>query len=295
MILISASWGCAGTAGRAEQTASVLIFGADADLKSVSRNDRVFEALEVGISEPLIAAGFDVLTEDELFSGRGAASGIRRTGDATLALIRSVDEPSARVAAVSTLYANARQMDNQMKIQLRLEIDLIEVASGAAFDDIKLHGPDNWVVTSHCTDACLQRALADRVRQLGHSAGLIAAEKTARYKQRVTRSETWVRESDAARLVELHFLGFAPAELFDLEDLLQEFDGFRDIRLTYSSAYRATYTYDSALSMPKLRQRLAKALEARSLAAEIDAGNERLDIHRIARIRVRNADDDAAW
>ncbi|MEO1037544.1 MAG: hypothetical protein AAFX44_18440 [Pseudomonadota bacterium] len=286
VLLVCSVWGCAGSPSRAEQPRSIMIVGVDADLQSVSRNDRIFGAVEVAMAEPLAAAGYEVLTEDQVIPGRGPASDIRRSGDRTLALVRSVDEPSARFAALCTLYANSRREANQTRLRLRLGVDLVDLADGAV-SDFELTGSDDWFVPDSCTGDCLQRAFTVRAQELAYSAGALVSEQAARRGTRVAENRYTGSDVRLARQVELRFVGFTQAEIFRLEDQLQAFDEFRSIRLVYSSTHRVTYSYVTGLTVPRLHRRLAEELEAQGLDADISPEHDRLDIHRAAAPRAR--------
>lgn len=271
--------GCAGTPVQSgDWTSSILVLGDDADLRTVSRNDRLFGAVEQGMEQPIYAAGYTVLTENELFPDRGEAAGIRRNAARTMAMLTTTDQPAARYAALCALFADARHHDTHTAPRVRLDVSLVDMASGSQIDAFQLASDSDWRLTRTCTGSCLTGALGEQAYALaGTAAGRISERVSGVRQGRGGKSANTLARN---RVVTLHFVGFETDEIYALEDQLQAHRAAQDLRLTYSSWYRVTYAYQSTQSFPRLRKTLATMLETQGLGARMTVDDARIEIER---------------
>ncbi len=238
---------------------NILIMGDDADQDTVPRNSRVFRRVLDTLSNELHNEGFDVFDEvavslDDFAQGRS-----RRTDAEIIDIAKSVKRPPIDIAVIFQIYASAKEMSYTTKIKTRVRGRLLMVKSGQRLGNFEVDSPREWNAPADCPRECILEVVGKYSKTLARDVGSVLAEQLAELYE--SGDDAVTTSGNLSNGFSLVFEGFSSDDMFDIEEYLVVFSGYKTHRPVYSGRRHHEYWYESSITATRLNRNLRKMMD----------------------------------
>jgi len=285
LLLIS----CAGApSSMAIEKPNLLIMGEDADEDTVPRNSRVFRRVLDALSNELHNEGFDVFDETAISLDDFAQGRVRRTDAEIIDIAKSIKRPPIDIAIIFTIYASARDLNYTTKIKTRVSGRILKVSTGQRLGNFEVESPREWNAPAECPRECLLETVGKYSKNISRDVGSVLAEKLAALYD--SGDDSVAGGSDLANGFSLVFEGFTPDDLYDIEEYLVVFRGYKTHRPVYSGRRHHEYWYESTISTNRLNRNLRKMMDHLGISARVGFSGNEYVMTKISPRKKRNLD-----
>ena len=265
-----------GGAPAAADSLNVFIAGEDGDRDTVPRHSRVYKAVVDELSASLQDEGFAVYDEAAITRGGRAQGRMHRSDVELIDAARSIIRPPVDVAVIFSVYARAEDLSYAKKISSQITARLFAVATGRHLGNFQLASPRSLRAPTDCERECLAAVFERDTRRLSRELGRRLAQRlTAVLGARSGQdgpSETRYGGMPAAYT--LVFQDFSAQEVFEIEEYLVVFSGYRHHRPISTGKRRHEYWYETASARGRLNRNLSKMLDYLEMPGQVDlSGN----------------------
>jgi hypothetical protein len=264
-----------GGASVAAESANLLILGADGDQDTVPRQGRIFKGVVDELSVALQDHGFAVY--DEAAITLNSARGRARRDDAELIdIARSVLRPPVDVAIILSIYASAKPLRYTTKVDSQIAARLLNVMTGQHLGSFRVMSPRSLRAPVNCARGCLAEVVERDTRRLSRELGRQLTQRltsmlSARTVPFGSPGDVYSGMPAAYTLV---FDGFSAEEVFEIEEYLVVFSGYRHHRPISTGPRRHEYWYETGSARGRLNRNLNKMLDYLGMPGQVDlSGN----------------------
>ncbi len=285
LLLIS----CAGApSSMAIEKPNLLIMGEDADEDTVPRNSRVFRRVLDALSNELHDEGFDVFDETAVSLDDFAQGRVRRTDAEIIDIAKSIKRPPIDIAIIFTIYASARDLNYTTKIKTRVSGRILKVGSGQRLGNFEVESPREWNAPADCPRECLLETVGKYSKTIARDVGSVLAEKLASLYD--SGDEAVSNSGNLTNGFSLVFEGFSPDDMFDIEEYLVVFQGYKTHRVVYSGRRHHEYWYESGIAATRLNRNLRKMMDHLGISARVGFSGTEYVMTKISQRKKRNLD-----
>jgi hypothetical protein len=280
---------CVGTPAAADSL-NVFIAGEDGERDTAPRHSRVYKAVVDELSASLQDAGFAVYDEAAITRG-GFTEGRMRRSDADLIdAARSIVRPPVDVAVTFSVYARAEDLSYAKKISSQITARLFSVMTGRHLGNFQVASPKSLRAPRDCEHKCLAAIFERDTRRLSRELGRrLALRLTSMLSARSGQdgpSETPYGGMPAAYT--LVFEDFSAQEVFEIEEYLVVFSGYRHHRPISTGHRRHEYWYETASARGRLNRNLSKMLDYLEMPGQVDLSGNVFTVTKTAAIEGRS-------
>jgi len=285
LLLIS----CAGApSSMAIEKPNLLIMGEDADEDTVPRNSRVFRRVLDALSNELHDEGFDVFDETAVSLDDFAQGRVRRTDAEIIDIAKSIKRPPIDIAIIFTIYASARDLNYTTKIKTRVSGRILKVASGQRLGNFEVESPREWNAPADCPRECLLETVGKYSKTIARDVGSVLAEKLAGLYD--SGDDSTSNSGNLMNGFSLVFEGFTPDDMFDIEEYLVVFRGYKTHRVVYAGRRHHEYWYESGIAATRLNRNLRKMMDHLGISARVGFSGNEYVMTKISQRKKRNLD-----
>ncbi len=285
LLLIS----CAGApSSMAIEKPNLLIMGEDADEDTVPRNSRVFRRVLDALTNELHDEGFDVFDETAVSLDDFAQGRVRRTDAEIIDIAKSIKRPPIDIAIIFTIYASARDLNYTTKIKTRVSGRILKVASGQRLGNFEVESPREWNAPADCPRECLLETVGKYSKTIARDVGSVLAEKLASLYD--SGDDSVSNSGNLTNGFSLVFEGFTPDDMFDIEEYLVVFRGYKTHRVVYAGRRHHEYWYESGIAATRLNRNLRKMMDHLGISARVGFSGNEYVMTKISQRKKRNLD-----
>lgn len=285
LLLIS----CAGApSSMAIEKPNLLIMGEDADEDTVPRNSRVFRRVLDALSNELHDEGFDVFDETAVSLDDFAQGRVRRTDAEIIDIAKSIKRPPIDIAIIFTIYASARDLNYTTKIKTRVSGRILQVKSGQRLGNFEVESPREWNAPADCPRECLLETVGKYSKTISRDVGSVLAEKLAALYD--SDDDSITSPGNLTNGFSLVFEGFTPDDMFDIEEYLVVFRGYKTHRPVYAGRRHHEYWYESSITAARLNRNLRKMMDHLGISARVGFSGNEYVMTKISTRKKRNLD-----
>ncbi len=252
---------------------NVFLAGEAGDRDAAPRQGRLHNAVVDELSAVLQDQGFAVYDEATA-TPNGLARG---AGDAQLiAAVQSLVRPPVDVAVLFSVRARAKDLSYSKKISTQVTARMFGVATGRHIGNLRAASPNALRTPLDCEGGCLAAAFERDARRLSRQLGRELALRLAS----VLDAEAGTASPSAAPgggmpvAYTIVFEDFSAAEVFEIEEYLVVFSGYRRHRPISTGHGRHEYWYETASARGRLNRNLNKMLDYLDMPGQVDlSGN----------------------
>ncbi len=238
---------------------NILIMGDDADQDTVPRNSRVFRRVLDTLSNELHNEGFDVFDEVAISLDDFAQGRSRRTDAEIIDIAKSVKRPPIDIAVIFQIYASAKEMSYTTKVKTRVRGRLLMVKSGQRLGNFEVDSPREWNAPADCPRECILEVVGKYSKNLARDVGSVLAEQLAELYE--SGDDAVTGKANLQNGFSLVFEGFSSDDMFDIEEYLVVFSGYKTHRPVYSGRRHHEYWYESSITATRLNRNLRKMMD----------------------------------
>ncbi len=238
---------------------NILIMGDDADQDTVPRNSRVFRRVLDTLSNELHNEGFDVFDEVAISLDDFAQGRSRRTDAEIIDIAKSVKRPPIDIAVIFQIYASAKEMSYTTKVKTRVRGRLLMVKSGQRLGNFEVDSPREWNAPADCPRECILEVVGKYSKNLARDVGSVLAEQLAELYE--SGDDAVTDKANLSNGFSLVFEGFSSDDMFDIEEYLVVFSGYKTHRPVYSGRRHHEYWYESSITATRLNRNLRKMMD----------------------------------
>lgn len=261
------------TEGASAQTAgrpNILVIGEDADIDTVPRNNRAFNGVLRAIEDKMTEEGFNVFDETAITLGTLAQDRVRRDDGEIIEVCRAARTP-LDVAVIFSIYPDSRETQLATYVSARVEGRMINCRSGRVlgnfeekFGDVGLPLP--------CHRECVLEAVRGEAKVIGRDVAHVLARKLKRLLTAGTPPIVDpVPDGDGLPMeFTLVFDNFTAKDVYELEEYLAAFGGYRAHRPIDASATRQRIWYQTTSGGAKLQRNLSRMLGCEGVEAVVN-------------------------
>ncbi len=271
---------------------NVFLAGEDGDRDAAPRHGRLHKAVVDELSAVLQDEGFAVYDEATVAPG-GLA---RDPGDTQLvAAVRAAVRPPVDVAVLFSVHARAEDLSYAKRISSQITARMFGVATGRHLGNLQVASPKALRTPLDCEGDCLAAAFERDARRLSRRLGRQLALRLAS----VLGAGGGPEGPEAApsggmpAAYTIVFEDFSAAEVFEIEEYLVVFSGYRHHRPISSAEGRHEYWYETASARGRLNRNLNKMLDYLEMPGQVDLSGNIFTVTKIAAAagRARGWDD----
>jgi len=280
---------CAGApSSMAIEKPNLIIMGEDADEDTVPRNSRVFRRVLDALSNELHNEGFDVFDETAISLDDMAQGRTRRTDAEIIDVAKMIKRPPIDIAIIFTIYASARDLNYTTKIKTRVTGRLLKVSTGQRLGNFEVESPREWNAPADCPRACLLETVGKYSKIVARDVGSVLAEKLADLYE--SGDDAVTSKGNLMNGFNLVFEGFSPDDMFDIEEYLVVFSGYKTHRTVYSGRRHHEYWYESAITATRLNRNLRKMMDHLGISGRVGFSGNEYVLTKISKRKRRNLD-----
>jgi hypothetical protein len=293
-VFLIASLTCGG-APRAADSLNVFLAGGEGDQDAVPRGSRIHKAVVDELSAVLQDRGFAVYGEATVAPG-GATEGRDRHSDvALIEVARSAVRPPLDVAVIVSVHVRAETLSYTKKMDSQITARLLNVMTGRHLGNFRVASPRSLRAPIGCGRRCLVEAFERDTRRLSRELGRQVANRLgflldSRAGPYGSSSGEYGGMPTAYSIV---FQGFSAEEVFEIEEYLVVFSGYRHHRPIISRDRQHEYAYETASARGRLNRNLSKMLDYLDLPGQVDLSGNVFTVTKSAAVesRANNWDD----
>ena len=262
------------TAGGPVQAAgpNVLLIAADDEPRVGRLYTGVVDELSIALQE----SGFAVYGEAAtvgVVGGRGEAP--RSTAE-LVEIARSVMRPPLDLAVIFAIDTKTERLKYSSRVGSQITARLLNVMTGQHLGSFQVASPRWLRVPVNCRGDCLAEAVEREARALTRELAdqlttRLVAMLAPRSGPEGSPGQSYATMPEAYSLV---FEGFSSEEVFEIEEYLVVFSGYRHHRPVSTTQQRHEYWYETGIARGRLNRNLNKMLDYLNMPGQVDlAGN----------------------
>lgn len=255
---------------------NILLLGADSEQGSVRRDSRVFEGVVDELSAALQNSGFSVYDEAATTYAIYGQDHTRRSNAELIEIARSVLRPPVDLVISFSIHSKTEPLTYTTRIGSQVTARLVNVMTGQHLGNFQVVSARSMRVPADCQRGCLAEVVERHTRRLARELGRQLKERltslmTAKSAPDGSPGEPYSGMPDAYSLV---FDGFSAQEVFEIEEYLVVFSGYRHHRPVSSALQRHEYWYETGIARGRLNRNLNKMLDYLNMPGQVDlSGN----------------------
>jgi hypothetical protein len=269
----------------AESKLNLLIMGEDADEDTVPRNSRVFRRVLDEISNQLNDEGFDVFDETAVSLENFEQGRVRRTDAELIDISKSIKQPPIDVVVMFSIYASARTLSYTTKVKSRVSGRMLQVQNGRRLGNFELESPKQWNAPKTCERECLLEVVGKNSKKLASDIGSMLGEKLGYLLDGNSSSMSGNASGGITSGYTLVFEKFTDDDMFDIEEYLVSFSGYKTHRPTETTMSRTEYWYESSSDVARISRNLRKMLKTMGLRARVGFSGNQFEVKNLKRRR----------
>ncbi len=263
---------------------NVLIAGEAGDLDAAPRHGRLHRAVVDELSALLQDQGFAVYDEAVVAPG-GLAAGRMRRGDAQLIdAARTLGGPPVDVAIIFSVHVRTEVLSYTKKISSQISARMFSVMTGRHLGNLQVSSPKALRTPMDCEDGCLEAVFERDTRRLSQELGrrLVSRLASSLDTRPGDGGGSEAQYGGLAAAYTLVFEDFSAAEVFEIEEYLVVFSGYRRHRPISTGHGRHEYWYETASARGRLNRNLNKMLDYLDMPGQVDLSGNVFTVTKIA-------------
>ncbi len=249
---------------------NVLLIAADDEPRVGRLYTGVVDELSIALQESGFAVYGEAATADA-----GGRDGTPRSTAELVEIARSVMRPPLDLAVIFAIDTKTDRLKYSTRVGSQITARLLNVMTGQHLGSFQVASPRWLRVPVNCRDDCLAEAVEREARALTRE---LADQLTGRLDTMLARSgphgspgQPYATMPEAYSLV---FEGFSAEEVFEIEEYLVVFSGYRHHRPVSTTQRRHEYWYETGIARGRLNRNLNKMLDYLNMPGQVDlAGN----------------------
>lgn len=296
------SFAAAASAQSVNSRINLLVMSDDADPDTVPRNNRIFNRVQLQLSEYLNTRGFQVYDETSLALGIAPTARVRRRDAELIEIARAVSTP-VDVMVVYQIYASARRAvaaDIRFP-EIRIAGRVLNVRTGQFIAAFEVGGFQLPALPNPCGAECLLETVGTHTRVLATDLGAAIAQKLEGFaRQSGTASAgkdgivigggaggglAQANAEGCANLptdFQIQLREFTTAEVDRIESEFVRWGCYRTHRVTGMTATSADFFYSTSADSARLTRNFRLMMELVGLNGQITFAGNRVVVSKVA-------------
>jgi hypothetical protein len=274
---------------------NLLVMSDDADPDTVPRNNRIFNRVQLQLSEYLNTRGFQVYDETSLALGIAPTSRVRRRDAELIEIARSVSTP-VDAMVVYQIYASARRGVTQSGVrypEIRIAGRVLNVRSGQFIAAFEVGGFQLPALPSPCGAECLLETVGTHSRVLATDLGAAIAQKLEGFARQPGTAEVSKDGGVVAGPVGdgcnnlptdyvIQLREFTASEVDRIEGEFVRWGCYRSHRATTVTATSADYFYSTSADSARLTRNFRLMMELVGLNGQVTFAGNRVTVTKVS-------------
>ena len=214
---------------------------------------------------------------------------MRRTDAEVIGIARTITRPPIDVVVLFSIYATADELSFTTKVRTRIEGRMINVRSGRRLGSFEVASPGEWNGPKDCPRDCLLEVVGNFSRILAKDLGAVLADKLVALVE-VDEAAGATQAAGSGTAYALIFDGFTAGEIFEVEEFLVAFGGYKNHRPVFSGVRYHEYWYESDSESARLERNLNKMLDFLDFQGRITFSGNEFRIQKIVQRRTLRID-----
>lgn len=296
------SFAAAATAQSPNSRINLLVMSDDADPDTVPRNNRIFNRVQLQLSEYLNTRGFQVYDETSLALGIAPTTRVRRRDAELIEVARAVSTP-VDVMVVYQIYASARRSvaaDIRFP-EIRIAGRVLNVRTGQFIAAFEVGGFQLPALPNPCGAECLLETVGSHSRVLATDLGAAIAQKLEGFARQPGTAGggkdgivigggaggglAQANTDGCANLptdFQIQLREFTTAEVDRIESEFVRWGCYRTHRVTGMTATSADFFYSTSADSARLTRNFRLMMELVGLNGQITFSGNRVVVSKVA-------------
>lgn len=287
-------------AGASAQTTNsrinLLVMSDDADPDTVPRNNRIFNRVQLQLSEYLNTRGFQVYDETSLALGITPTGRVRRRDAELIEIARAVSTP-VDAMVVYQIYASARRANaaNIRFPEIRIAGRVLNVRTGQFIGAFEVGGFQLPALPNPCGAECLLETVGSHSRTLATDLGAAIAQKLEGFAASSTNAAAGGKDGVATPVAggntdgcanlptdfEIRLRDFTTAEIDRIEGEFVRWGCYRTHRTVNMTGNSADFFYSTSSDSARLTRNFRLMMELVGLNGQITFSGNRLIVTKV--------------
>lgn len=291
----------AATAQSTNSRINLLVMSDDADPDTIPRNNRIFNRVQLQLSEYLNTRGFQVYDETSLALGITPTDRVRRRDAELIEIARAVSTP-VDVMVVYQIYASARRASaaNIRFPEIRIAGRALNVRSGQFIAAFEVGGFQLPALPNPCGAECLLETVGGHSRVLATDLGAAISQKLEGFARQPVSASTGKdsvggggsggaiggASSDGCVNLptdfEIRLRDFTPGEISRIESEFVRWGCYRTHRTVNMTDSSADFFYSTSSDSARLTRNFRLMMELVGLNGQVTFAGNRVIVSKVA-------------
>ncbi|AMJ61790.1 hypothetical protein [Bosea sp. PAMC 26642] len=296
-LLLSAAQGA--FAQSANSRINLLVMSDDADPDTVPRNNRIFNRVQLQLSEYLNTRGFQVYDETSLALGITRTDRVRRRDAELIEIARAVSTP-VDAMVVYQIYASARRA-NTVDIrfpEIRIAGRVLNVRTGQFIAAFEVGGFQLPALPNPCGAECLLETVGAHSRVMATDLGAAIAQKLEGFSRQSSVAGAGGGKDDGGSAplavanadgcanlptdFEIRLRDFTPSEISRIESEFVRWGCYRTHRTVTMSDSSADFFYSTSSDSARLTRNFRLMMELVGLNGQVTFTGNRVIVNKVS-------------
>jgi hypothetical protein len=300
LLAIAIGWsaGALAQANPANERINLLVMSDDADPDTVPRNNRVFNRVQLALSEYLNTRGFQVYDETGVAMGITPPGRVRRTDAMLYEIARAIPTP-IDVIAVYQIYASVRSSP-QLGIRtpdIRIAGRLLNVQTGQFIGTFEVGGFQLQALPVNCQAECVLESVGAQARILATDLGSALTSKLANFARPSGGASAAVGKDGGGQIASAPATGdgcaslptdyvfqlrdFTPSDITRIEGEFVRWNCYQQHRATQMTNSSADFFYRTSADSARISRNFRIMLELVGLNAQVTLTQNRVIVTKV--------------
>ena len=257
----------------AQAKINVMVMGDDADLDSVSRNNRVFNRVLAELQNQMNFGGYDTFDERAVTGANFRQDRVRRTDSEVIQIAKLQTRPPVDVVILFSIFPRAEQTRSTTLISARVTGKILHIPDGRVLGNFEVKSPSDWTAPFDCNRDCLLEAVGDKAQILARSMGDVLVAMLDDQAKVGKPAAGGGPPAVIASTVTLTFENFTDEDRLLIEEYMVAFSGYQTHRAIYVTARYAEYSYKTKADSAELVRKLTTMLDRMGISGRVTGGS----------------------
>ncbi len=277
---------------------NLIVMSDDADPDTVPRNSRIFNRVQLALSEYMNTRGFQVYDETSVAGGINPPGRVRRRDAELIEVARAAPTPLDAMA-VYQIYASVRRSPAaQIRYpEVRIAGRILNVRTGQFISSFEVGGFQMPALPNPCDRECVLEKVGDQSRMLASDLGSALASKlesfarpggaTADGGKDGAAPGTSVAQASADGCValptdyEIQLRDFTPSEVNRIEGEFVRWGCYQRHRATATTDNMAAFFYSTSADSARITRNFRLMLELIGMNAQVNFSGNRVTVTKV--------------
>ncbi len=279
---------------------NLIVMSDDADPDTVPRNSRIFNRVQLALSEYMNTRGFQVYDETSVAGGINPPGRVRRRDAELIEVARAAPTPLDAMA-VYQIYASVRRSPAaQIRYpEVRIAGRILNVRTGQFISSFEVGGFQMPALPNPCDRECVLEKVGDQSRMLASDLGSALASKLESFarpggataadggKDGGSAAGTSVAQASADGCValptdyEIQLRDFTPSEVNRIEGEFVRWGCYQRHRATATTDNMAAFFYSTSADSARITRNFRLMLELIGMNAQVNFSGNRVTVTKV--------------